>query len=96
MKLKIVKSHLPAKKYDAIFTFNDGKTKTVPFGAAGYSDYTIHHDKERRQRYIARHRNSEQFNDPMTAGSLSKWILWGASTSIRENIRDFKKRFNLK
>jgi hypothetical protein len=32
----------------------------------------------------------------MTAGSLSKWILWGASTSIRENIRDFKKRFNLK
>ena len=24
MKLKIVKSHLPAKKYDAIFTDDDG------------------------------------------------------------------------
>jgi hypothetical protein len=96
MKLKIVKSHLPAKKYDAIFTYDNGKTKIIPFGAAGYSDYTIHHDKERRQRYIARHRKSEHFNDPMTAGSLSKWILWGTSTSLRENISAFKKRFNLK
>jgi hypothetical protein len=31
MKLKIVKSHLPAKRYNAIFTYEDGKTKTVPF-----------------------------------------------------------------
>jgi hypothetical protein len=28
MKLKIVKSHLPDKKLDAIFTYDDGKTKT--------------------------------------------------------------------
>lgn len=96
MKLKIIKSHLASKKYDAIFTYNDGKTKTVPFGATGFSDYTIHHDKERRKRYILRHSRSEQFDEPMTAGSLSKWILWGPSTSIRENIKTFKKRFNLK
>lgn len=96
MKLKVVKSHLATKKYDAIFTFDDGHTKTVPFGAANFSDYTIHHDKERRSRYISRHSRSEHFNEPMTAGSLSKWILWGESTSLRENIRSFKKRFNLK
>ena len=96
MKLKIVKSHLPAKKYDAIFTYDDGHTKTVPFGAANFSDYTIHKDKERRKRYITRHSKSEHFDQPMTAGSLSRWILWGNSTSIRENIRDFKKRFHLK
>jgi hypothetical protein len=96
MKLKIVKSHLAAKKYDAIFTYDNGNTKTVPFGAANFSDYTIHHDKERRSRYITRHSRSEHFNEPMTAGSLSRWILWGESTSLRENIRSFKKKFNLK
>jgi hypothetical protein len=96
MKLKVVKSHLATKKYDAIFTYEDGKTKTVPFGAAGYSDYTIHHDKDRRNRYILRHSRSENFNDYMSAGSLAKHILWGPSTSLRENIKTFKKRFNLK
>jgi len=94
MKLKIVKSHLSNKKYNAVFTYENGKTKTIPFGAAGYSDYTIHHDKERRKRYIARHKMTEHFNDPMTAGSLSRWILWGNSTSIRENINAFKKKYN--
>jgi hypothetical protein len=96
MKLKIVKSHLPAKKYDAIFIYDDGHTKTVPFGSSNYSDYTIHHDKDRRKNYILRHSRSEHFNEPMTAGSLSRWILWGQSTSLRENIKSFKKRFNLK
>jgi len=96
MKLKIVKSHLPAKKYDAIFTYDDGKTKTVPFGDSNYSDYTIHRDKERRRLYILRHSRSEHFNDYISRGSLSLHLLWGTSTSLRENIKSFKKRFNLK
>ena len=96
MKLKIVKSHLANKKLDAIFTYDDGKTKTIPFGAANFSDYTIHHDKNRRSLYISRHSKHEQFSDPMTAGSLSRWILWGDSTSLETNIRSFKKKFNLK
>jgi hypothetical protein len=96
MKLKIVKSHLPAKKYDAIFTYDDGNTKTIPFGAAQFSDYTIHHDKERRKRYILRHSKSEHFSDYMTRGSLSMHLLWGPSISLIENIKIFKKRFNLK
>ena len=45
---------------------NDGKHKyyfitksghKVSFGAAGYSDYTKHKDKDRKQRYIDRHKN---------------------------------------
>jgi hypothetical protein len=96
MKLKVVKSHLATKKYDAIFTYEDGKTKTVPFGAAGYSDYTIHRDVDRRNRYILRHSRSENFDDFMSRGSLSMHLLWGPSTSLRENIKTFKKRFNLK
>lgn len=96
MKLKIVKSHLANKKLDAIFTYDDGKTKTIPFGATNFSDYTIHHDKNRRTRYITRHNKNEEFNDPMTAGSLSRWILWGDSINLETNIRSFKKKFNLK
>lgn len=32
----------------------------------------------------------------MTAGSLSRWILWGDSINLETNIRSFKKKFNLK
>jgi hypothetical protein len=31
--------------------------KIVYFGAAGYSDFTIHKDEARKQRYIDRHKN---------------------------------------
>jgi hypothetical protein len=30
----------------AFFTKDDGKTKTVYFGASGYQDYLQHHDKQ--------------------------------------------------
>ena len=60
----------------AIFYEGDKKIKTLHFGAIGYSDYTIHHDEARRQRYIDRHRKSEDWNNPMTAGTLSLYILF--------------------
>lgn len=88
----IKKSNNPKKKYVAIFDI-DGKTKTIHFGSAGMSDYTIHKDKERRQRYLDRHRKNENWNNPLTAGALSRWILWGDSTSIEQNIKNFKKKF---
>jgi hypothetical protein len=34
-------------------------------------------------------------NDPRRAGFLSYYILWGNSTNIQTNIRDFKSRFNV-
>ena len=92
----IKKSNKEGKKYDAIFELENGRTKTVSFGAKGYSDYTQHKDKERRNRYRMRHRKNENWDSPMTAGSLSARILWGESTSIRENIKSYKSRFNLK
>ena len=33
--------------------------------------------------------------DPTRAGFLSYYVLWGDSTSIRQNITDFKNRFSL-
>ena len=92
--VKIAKSTNPEKKYMAVFE-NDGRTKTTHFGASGMSDFTQHHDPERRMRYLGRHKATEDWNDPTSAGALSRWILWGDSTSFNENVKRYKRRFDL-
>ena len=89
IKLQILKSDNPKKKYKAIFTKDDGKTKTIHFGASGYDDYTTHHDKDRRTLYRNRHEKDLK-GDPMKAGYLSYYILWGDSINIKTNISSFK------
>ena len=92
IKLQISKSDIAKKKYKAFFTKPDGTTKTVHFGASGYDDYTTHHDKDRRTQYRKRHEKDLK-GDPLRAGYLSYYILWGNSTSIQTNITSFKKKF---
>jgi len=94
-KIEIKKSTKEHKKMMAILTYDDGRTKTVHFGAEGYEDYTTSKDKEQRSRYLLRHKKNENWDVPDTAASLSKHILWGPTTSRKENIRLFKKKFNL-
>jgi hypothetical protein len=95
MKLEFLgKSTNPDKKMMAVFRTENGRTKTTHFGAAGMSDFTIHKDEERKKRYILRHKANEDFNDPTTAGALSRWILWNLP-SLRASIADYKKRFRL-
>ena len=96
MKMVIKKSNKSGKKFMAVFTRDNGRTKTTHFGAAGMKDYTLTGDKERRRLYRNRHRKDLTTNDPTRAGYLSYYILWGESKSIRENIKNYKKRFNLK
>ena len=74
---------------------NDGRKKTVHFGAKGMDDYTITKDKEQRERYRTRHDKDLDTDDPTRAGFLSYYILWGDSTSRTKNISDYRKRFNL-
>jgi hypothetical protein len=88
-------SLIKGKKKTAVFTMNDGSRRTVHFGQAGASDYTKNKDPERKKRYIDRHRARENWNDPLTAGALSRWVLWNLPT-LKASIADFKKRFNLK
>jgi hypothetical protein len=101
-KVVIKKSTKPEKKLMAIFSSpsqtkgKSARTKTIHFGSRGMDDYTKTKDKEQRQRYLTRHRRRENWKVPDTAGSLSRWILWGESTSRRDNISSFKRRFNLK
>jgi hypothetical protein len=96
MKMTIKPSTKPNKKLMAVFTKDNGRTKTTHFGAKGMDDYTITKDKEQRARYRNRHKKDLKTNDPTRAGHLSMFILWGDSTSRQENIKNYKKRFNLK
>jgi len=103
---KIEESDTKGKKYDAIFREKScpcklgetpkcgGGEKVVSFGAKGMSDFTKHKDEERKELYLTRHKKNEDWKDPMTAGALSRWILWNKPT-LKASIDDFKKRFNL-
>jgi len=88
LEIVITKSKTKDKKYDAII---DGK-KTIHFGAKGYSDFTIHKDEERKDRYINRHKKTENWNDPKTAGFYAKNILWNKK-SVKASVEDANKRF---
>ncbi len=95
MFVQILKSDRDGKKLKAIFYNKDmKKVKTTNFGATGYEDYTIHKDPVRRRRYINRHKK-ENWNDYMSAGSLSRYILWEYK-SLDKAKREYAKRFNLK
>ena len=78
-------------KYRAVF---EDPQKTTVFGAVAYSDYTQHRNELRKESYLARHRTRENWNDPTSAGGLSRWILWNKPT-LAASIEDFKKRFSL-
>ena len=94
--LSIKPSSKPEKKLDAKFKTPSGREKTVSFGARGMDDYTKTHDTEQRARYRERHgRGKENWSKPDSPGALSRWILWGESTSLLKNIADYRKRFKL-
>jgi hypothetical protein len=88
------------KKLMAKFERDNGRQFTIHFGANGMMDYTKYYkqDKEvakiKRESYLARHKANENWNDPTTAGSLSRWILWNLPT-LEASVKDFKKKFNI-
>lgn len=82
------------KKYKMIFydTMRK-KLKTVQFGAVGYEDFTTHGDLQRKQNYISRHKSSEDWGNPTTAGALSYFLLWN-KTTLSASYKDFRQRFD--
>jgi len=95
VKLVVSNSNRKDKKLKAVFTYDDGKTKTTHFGAKGMDDYTLTKDKKQRTQYRRRHKKDLNTGDYTRAGYLSYYILWGDSTSRKVNIKDYKKRFKL-
>ena len=110
IEVQIIKSTKPLKKYMAIFhntiKNKDGKIqikkKTIHFGSNPYKDYTIYYKEEgkkkadeRKKLYDNRHTKREDWTNPQTAGTLSKFILWNKPT-IKTSIKDYINKFNLK
>ena len=95
------KLHSGEKKYSVTHG-----NKTIKFGQKGASDYTIHKDRERMQRYVMRHggrssnsKSSSKENwsksGVMTPGFWSRWLLWN-KPSFSASLSDIKRRFNIK
>ena len=84
----IQKSHRPDKKFNAVVN----GAKTIPFGAKGYEDFTIHKDETRKNLYLNRHRKNEDWGNAYSAGFYSRWVLWNKPT-LKESIDDLNKRF---
>ena len=68
--------------------------KIVHFGAEGYTDYTIGATDQQRESYRARHVSGKDAK-PDTPNALSYHILWGDSKSRLQNIKEFKKKYNI-
>ena len=90
--LSVTPSAKPEKKLDAKFETDTGRTKVVSFGQKGADDYTKTHDTEQRARYLKRHSNNENSYKKDSPGALSRWILWGESTSLMKNIQNYKNK----
>lgn len=98
----LTKSHKKDKKLDATFIV-DGRERVVPFGAKGYVDFTrlprrtpaqMRIAELTRLAYLDRHQKRENWNDPLTPGALSRWILWEAPT-VEEAEKQYRVRFDL-
>lgn len=93
MKVSIVKSSRPEKKWMAIFE----NGKTVHFGATGYQDYTQHKDPERMRRYRLRHPSTREKHGKSglyTAGFWAMNLLWN-KPSLQASARDIERRFGV-
>jgi hypothetical protein len=93
--LSVKKSTRKGKKLMA--EFDDGTT--THFGAIKpdgqpYDDYTLKKDKDQRDRYRARHASGKNAS-AKTADALAYHLLWGESTSLQQNIKDYKKKYNV-
>jgi hypothetical protein len=89
VKAVIRPSTRAGKKWMATF---DGR-KTVHFGAEGYEDFTQHGDWSRKQQYLDRHCQREDWSkDFQSPGFLSRWLLWNKPT-LRGSLRDANQRF---
>lgn len=80
----------------SVYAFDGTNTRLIHFGAKGYSDFTIHGDPERKQNYINRHKNNEDWDKSgvLTAGFWSRWILWNLPT-IKQSVEYTQKKFKL-
>lgn len=96
--VKISSSPIDGKKLRATFYDSDKKEiKHRDFGSSGMSDYTIHKDDKRKERWLSRFNSHIQKykGDPTKRMTLAHLILWNKQ-SKEASISDYLRRFNLK
>lgn len=101
--LSVKPSSRKDKRYTATFCLCKKKNecggcnhKQTSFGDPTATTYADGASEEKKQAYLARHSKSpgEDWSDPTSAGSLSRWLLW-SKRSLREAVKEFKKKFKL-
>lgn len=97
MIVNLKKSDIPGKKF--VVDIYDSKppyfnADKVYFGDSRYEDYTTHKDDKRKERYIARHKSTEDWTKRgiRTAGFWSRWILWNQPT-VEESAAYLNKKY---
>lgn len=95
MQYHLYVSSNPDKKYMVKFV-NPAtkKVNTVHFGASGYTDYILSKDDQKKERYVARHKN-DNINDPRYAGFYALNLLWNKKT-LQASINDTNRRYSIK
>lgn len=92
--LHVRSSERKGKKLVAKFLLDNGRFKTVNFGAKNSTTFAEGASDSKRLAYIARHKVNEDWTNPLTAGALSRYVLW-EKKSIRAGVADFKRRFKV-
>ena len=85
------------KRFTAVFRLHRGGKviKITHFGQRGATTYIDGADKKKRSAFRARHKRDLETKDFKRAGYLSYFLLWGEHTTLKKNIDDYKKKFNL-
>jgi len=92
--MKVVLDVSTKKNKKFMVTLEDGRE--IHFGQKGASDYTQHHDEERKKRYLTRHKKHENWSSSGidTAGWWSRWLLW-EFPNIDEAIHNIEEKFGV-
>lgn len=87
------------KRFRAIFRIHKGGDiiKITDFGLKNpkKGTYIDNGDKKDRENYRARHKGDLKTKDFKRAGFLSYFLLWGDSTSLQKNLKQYKKKYKL-
>jgi hypothetical protein len=96
--VKLIDSPKVGKKQRMLFYDEDKNiVKYTDYGAENMSDFTLHKDKDRKNRWLTRFNKLIQKyeDDPTKPMTLSHLILWNKPT-VKSSFNDYKKKFGLK
>lgn len=91
--VKFGKSSQDKKRFVAVFK---DPSRTVHFGLKGADTYLDGASKETRDNYRKRHKSDLKTGDPLRAGYLSYYVIWGKSRGVETNLQSYLTKFKIK